>query len=149
MHRRTVNFCAIVLSLLTLHSAVRIFTEHPNHADKTLSEELKMNSEKAQQTMDSGLSAPGVPGKIKLSDKPKRRWSAKIHHEWPRNTLFEHRGEKPWFPKRDTSRTIEEINNGQMKTGQCFAHLFSPLINLVWSVLITVMSFYYCKIEGQ
>ena len=77
-----------------------------------------MNSEKAQQTMYSGLSAPGVAKKIKLSDKPKRRWSDKIQHEWPGGTFLEHRGAQSWSPKRDTSRTAEEIYNGQMKTGK-------------------------------
>ena len=118
MHRRTVNICATVLSLVTLHSAVRISTKSHDHADKTLSVEVKMNSEKAQQAMYSSLSAPGVTRKIKLNDKPKRRWSDKIHHEWPGDTLLEHRGVKPWSPKRDTSRTVEQIYNGQMKTGQ-------------------------------
>ena len=118
MHRRTVNICATVLSLVTLHSAVRISTKPHGHADKTLTVEVKMNSEKVQQTMYSGLSAPGATRKIKLSDKPKRRWSDKIHLEWPGDTLFEHRGAKSWSAKRDTSRTVEEIYNGQMKTGQ-------------------------------
>ena len=118
MHRRTVFFCATVLSLIALHSAVRILTKPHNHAHKTLSAEVKMNSEKAQQTMYSGLSAPGVIRKIKLNDKPKRRWSMKIHHGWPRDTLLEHRGEQSLSPKRDTSRTVEETYNGQMKTGQ-------------------------------
>ena len=66
MHRRTVNICATVLSLVTLHSAVRISTKPHDHADKTLSVEVKMNSEKVQQTMYSGLSAPGATRKIKL-----------------------------------------------------------------------------------
>ena len=115
MYTRTVSFFATVLSLITLYSIAKTLPSYSNHAEKAIVKE-KMDSDKPQQTVYSSLFALGATGKIKLSEKPKRRWRTKIQHEWPRDRSISVNGSKE-MSKEKVFEKLERIYNSNIKTG--------------------------------
>ena len=121
MHRMIVFLCTIVLSMTLTYSVGNASKGEDDKYNTSGILNTKREMMTPEKVDEKGQPIHSGPNQIKIQEKPKRKWSAKIRHKWLRNASPRRGETNTKIPiERDTSGTYEEIYNSQLKTGLPF-----------------------------